>query len=107
MEKLTYTSQVELYLSNLIDSLFLNEYFGFKSSAYEYVDDLLLKIEEGIRLRTEKNSPKKLKELGSSYLSFNTNPRTTWYVFFNKLNSEIHDTYIFNNHEKFAQYLDL
>ena len=107
MEKITYTSQVESYLTDLIDTLFAKEYFGFKTSAYDYVMELMLKIEETINFKVEKSVPVNLRFFGSKYISFNTNPRTTWYVFFNQLKSEITITFIFNNHEKFAQYLDL
>ena len=69
----------------MIDTLFAKEYFGFKTSAYDYVMELMLKIEETINFKVEKSVPVNLRFFGSKYISFNTIPRTTWYVFFNQL----------------------
>ena len=107
MEKVVFASNVELYLKDLIDVLFEEEYFGFMSSAIDYVDDLIDFIIKNILSAKQTKTYKELNQFGKFYITYQSNHRTTWYILFDKSQEEVTVTFIFNNHEKFAKYLDL
>lgn len=90
-----------------MEVLYENEYFGFKESAYKYVGGILDFIELNIKSYSFKELPKKLRKYGNYYITHFINERTTWYILFDRNDNTYNITFIFNNHEKFAQYLDL
>ena len=102
-----YSNEALTKLENLVEVLFENEFFGFKESAYNYVYSIFDYIESNINNSSYKELPLKLKKYGNYYITHFINPRTTWYILFDFNNNTYNITFIFNNHEKFAQYLDL
>ena len=78
------TQRVIDYLDELVFTLYKKEYFGFIESAEQYVQKIYDSIPEIIRLPTHQMSPKKLAHLGSFYIFYKSNKRTTWYIFFEK-----------------------
>ena len=74
MEKIVilYSNRVENYLKNLIDILFLGEYFGFEESAVKYVEKIYDAIEVKIHLNQFKPSPKELQKHGKFYISYSS-----------------------------------
>jgi hypothetical protein len=87
--------------------LFDSEYFGFKESAFNYVYGIFDFIELEIKSNRYKELPKKLRKYGNYSITHFINERTTWYILFDINENTYNITFIFNNHEKFAQYLDL
>lgn len=73
------------YLDTLVYQLYKKEYFGFLSSAEEYVISIYEAINSNIHLNN-KSTIEKLLYLGSNYIFFKPNKRTTWYIFFEKKN---------------------
>lgn len=88
------------YLSELVQILYLNNYFGFKSDAKEYVDDLYSDIKTSIDKKSKKKAPEYFSKYGKDlyYVSYRKNHNTQWYVFFNKVNNDYFIEYIGNNH---------
>lgn len=93
------------YLDELIQILYQNNYFGFRESAEKYVSAIYSNIPILILHQTHKNSPKKLKKHGEFYVSYSSNSRTTWYIFFSKFEHRILIKYITNNHVEHAKFL--
>ena len=93
-----YTSSVISYLNDLVIILYKKQYFGFIESADEYVDDIYDAIPERIKKSPHKKTPKLLQYLGSNYIFYKTNSRTTWYIFFEKRDQNYLITGITNNH---------
>ncbi len=92
------TPQVIVFLDDLVRILYKKEYFGFIESAEEYVSKIYDSINENIRLSPYKTTPHKLKYLGSKYIFYKANSRTTWFFFFENSNNNYLITGILNNH---------
>lgn len=96
--KVIITPKVIDYLDDLVRILYKEEYFGFIQSAEDYVLKIYDALDENIKLNTHKLTPQKLKYLGSNYIFYKSNKRTTWYIFFEKKNRNYLVTGIINNH---------
>jgi hypothetical protein len=74
-------------------------------TAEEYVSKIYDAVTENIKLSPHKLTPKSIKYLGSNYIFYNSNNRTTWYIFFEKRNHNYLITGIINNHCEEAKQL--
>ena len=86
------------YLDDLAIELYKKEYFGFIESAEEYVSNIYDAVPERIKKSPQKKTPKSLQYLGSNYIFYKANTRTTWYIFFEKSNQNYLITGIINNY---------
>ena len=104
--KVIYHKQVVIYLNELVDVLYERNYFGFKESAYDYVDWILDRIESNIAVSPSKIAPEYFSKYGKNlfHISLKRNSQTTWCVFFKHEADLYHVHYISNNHV-IAQYL--
>jgi hypothetical protein len=104
--KIIYNKKVIKYLNELVDVLYEQEYFGFKESAYDYVDWILDRINENITKALAKKAPVYFSKYGDNlvYISLKRNRQTIWYVFFNREDDLFYIRYISNNHT-IAQHL--
>ena len=75
--KIVITPVVIGFLDDLVRILYREEYFGFIESAEDYVSKIYDAIDENIRLSSHKTTPQNLKHLGSNYIFYNSNQRTT------------------------------
>jgi hypothetical protein len=91
-------NEVINYLDELIFILYKDEYFSYLENAENYVLNIYDYIEKYIPLDIHKKSPEKLNKFGSFYIFYNSNPRTTWFIFFNKKDEKYIVTHISNNH---------
>ncbi len=96
--KVIYTPHVIAYLDELVRGLYKEEYFGFIESAEDYVVRIYDAVSENINLSSHKITPSKLQHLGSNYIFYKSNARTTWYIFFEKRANDYLITGIMNNH---------
>jgi hypothetical protein len=99
--KVLYSRNVEEYLWELIEILYYKGYFGFKESAYQYVDTLIDEIDATIAIKPHKEAPEYFMKYGEKlrYAAFPKNKNTTWYVFFNIIGNDVClIRYISNNH---------
>ncbi|TDO77891.1 hypothetical protein EV143_103127 [Flavobacterium chryseum] len=100
-----FTPFVISYLDDLVVILHKKQYFGFIESAEEYVDNIYDAVPERIKKSPHKKTPKSLHYLGSDYIFYKANTRTTWYVFFEKRNQSYLITGILNNYSEEAKQL--
>ncbi len=107
MEKITifYKSEVTNFLNELVYLLFKDDYFRYIENAIDYKDKLIEFIENNISTFPYKYTPVKLRNLGSKYIYYKSNSRTTWYIFFEKNDGIYVITFITNNHSELAQFL--
>ena len=100
MEKVSiyYSSAVQAYFNELIEVLFDDKYFSYQENAIEYVQKLVLHINTNIENFPHKNTPKSLSKFGDFYIFYNSNARTTWYIFFSKKQNNYLIKHITNNH---------
>jgi hypothetical protein len=96
--KIVFAPDVIDYLDVLVRILYKKEYFGFIETAEEYVLKIYDAVPENIKWNVHKPTPKKLQYLGSNYIFYNANARTTWYIFFEKQDVVFLITGILNNH---------
>lgn len=108
MEKIiVYLPEVKIHFNELIDILFLKEYFGFMESAEDYVTKIRLFIEDNMAIYPAKPTPQKLKQYGEWYIRYKANARTTWYVFYSCIGQTYFVKFITNNHTDFIANLNL
>ena len=100
-----YTPEVIRYLDDLVITLYKEEYFGFIESAEEYVSNIYKEVPERIKKSPHKKTPKPLQYLGSEYIFYKSNARTTWYMFFEQKNQNYLITGILNNYSEEAKEL--
>jgi hypothetical protein len=77
--KIIYHEQVIKYLNELVDVLYKQGYFGFKESAYDYVNWILDRITEDIFTMPAKTAPEYFSKYGESlvYIRLKRNAHTT------------------------------
>lgn len=68
--------------------LFEGEYFSYPENALIYVNKIVDFTINEIETFPYKQTPIKLKNYGSSYIFYKSNPRTTWYIFFEKFQKQ-------------------
>lgn len=85
--------------------LFKEDYFSHQSNANLYVDEIFNFIKNDINTFPHKVTPKKLIHLGSNYIFYHSNARTTWFIFFEKSDKNYFVTGILNNHCEEAQFI--
>lgn len=95
-----FTPEVIRYLDNLVITLYKEEYFGFIEFADEYVSNIYDAVPERIKKSPHKKTPVSIKYLGSEYIFYKANARTTWYIFFEKRNQNYLITGILNNYSE-------
>ncbi len=71
-------------MEELVLILFDDKYFSFHSNAIQYVDKIFDFVNVNIYTFPHKTTPKKLLPLGSHYIFYKANARTTGYIFFEK-----------------------
>ncbi len=103
--KIRYNSEVINYLNQLTFILFTNDYFSYFENAVNYKDKIIDFIDENIYCFPSRKTPLNIKYLGLNYISYQSNQRTTWYVFFEKEGNNYLITNIINNHSIEAKYL--
>ena len=101
--KIYYKPVVVNYINDLVFQLYEKEYFGFLENAIEYKDKLLYFINENIAIFPRKLTPLTNAHLGSYYIFYLSNKRTTWYVSFEKEDNTYLVTYISNNHNRISK----
>ena len=104
IKMVVYNQSVITYLSELIEILYIKEYFGFRVSAKKYVDKLRDFIETSIHTRPKKQTPLSLRKYGSHYVSYRPNKTTTWYIFIFYSKDRYFINHITNNHST-ARYI--
>ncbi|NLN33572.1 MAG: hypothetical protein GX159_08255 [Flavobacteriaceae bacterium] len=107
MEKIIYLPQVEIFLNDLVDILFEQEYFGFQNDAEIYIKKIKIFIQEKISVFPSKKTPEVLKKFGERYVTYKANNRTTWYIFFSQEEDFYFIKFITNNHTDFIQNFNL
>jgi len=98
LEKVIFKKTVLDYFDELVFTLFRKDYFSYPENAKLYVDKIVIFISTEIFTFPHKKTPKSLQHLGSNYIFYKSNNRTTWYIFFEKKNQNYLITGIINNH---------
>lgn len=99
-----YNTDVEYFLNNLIFVLYKEEYFNYMENAIEYKDKIIDFIDENIKSFPHKKTPLLISYLGTNYIFYKSNSRTTWYIFFEKNGNQFYISHITNNHSKLAKH---
>jgi hypothetical protein len=108
--KVVVLPEVYDYFEHLVEILYQKEYFGFRTSAREYVAELLDEINLHLPTQPHRPAPPYFDRYGRGmwYAKFRKNRQTTWYVFFTRYNDDGETVclvrYIANNHTA-AQHL--
>ncbi|WP_166920543.1 hypothetical protein [Flavobacterium poyangense] len=96
--EVVFTQDVIRYLDSLVIVLYEKGYFGFRGAAETYVSGIYDAVPKRIQTSLHKKTPDTLQYLGSEYVFYKINSRTTWYVFFEKRNQNYLITGILNNY---------
>ena len=82
MEKVIFKEKILVYFDELIAILFDQVYFSDEKNAILYVDKIVDFIISDINSFPHKPTPQKLQYLGSHFIFYKANNRSTWYIFF-------------------------
>lgn len=99
-----FAPEVLSYFNAMVDVLYERGYFGFKDSAFCYVEDLLDDIRDNLHLKVKIPAPAYFEKYGQRllYSVFKSSAATRWYVFYNVYEVEGEQIflikYITNNH---------
>jgi hypothetical protein len=96
--KVLFSSDVESYLFDLIETLYYKNYFSFYENAEQYVFALIEDIQQNIAIKTKHLSPPRFRKYGTHYITYHPNKHTTWYIFFKFKGDRFLIGYITNNH---------
>ncbi len=96
--KVIFSHNVERYLRRLIDTLYVNNYFGFKENAKLYVQDIIVFIMYNDYTINTRKTPEKLQKFGDKFTKYKSNNQTFWYIFFDQKGDQTIINYITNNH---------
>jgi hypothetical protein len=105
LEKIIYDKRVADYLDDLVYHLFQNDYFSYYENAENYLAKIVSFISLNIHTFPHKSTPKPLLHLGSQYIFYKSNARTTWYIFFEKADEDYFISGILNNHCEEAKFI--
>jgi len=103
--EVVFTPKVLEFLDDLVIKLYKKEYFGFLESAENYVLSFYNAIPDRIKKTKHSQTPNQIKYLGTNYVFYKANQRTTWYVFFEKKERNYLVTSIINNNSIEVGYL--
>ena len=105
MEKIIFKDEILFYFDELITTLFFEEYFSYAENAQEFVAKIVDFVINEIHNFPHKKTPKVLSYLGSNYIFYKSNKRTTWYIFFERKDTDFLITGISNNHCEEVKFL--
>ena len=99
MEKIVvFSNKVEIYLKDLVDILYEENYFGLKENAKSYVQEIVLFVIKSDFKFNVRKTPNNLKKFGSKFIKYKANNHTTWYIFFDQKGNQFLINHILNNH---------
>ncbi len=97
MEKIVISSKVRTTLDELIETLYNEEYFSYKKSARDYVNNLYDFI---LTIPTLPHKTIVNKKYGAYYCCYKHNTKTSWYFIFDIKDDTYFIKNITNNHNK-------
>ena len=106
-EIILYSEEVEIFLNDLIDILFDNEYLGFREDAQDYAIKIVEFINQSISTYPSKHTPPNLSQFGEKFMLYKANNHTSWYIFFDQNEHKFLIKFITNNHTDFIQNFNL
>ena len=80
--KVVFSEEFHQAIEELVEILFIKEYFGFRTSCQNYADKIYDFVEENIEVPVSRETPLSHRKYGKYYLKYKANHNTTWYVFF-------------------------
>ncbi|WP_432672841.1 hypothetical protein [Flavobacterium sp. SM2513] len=105
MEKIIYDKRVADYLDDLVYDLFKQDYFSYYENAENYLTKIVSFVSLNIHTFPHKSTPNPLLYLGSNYIFYKSNARTTWFIFFEHFDEHYFITGILNNHCEEARFI--
>ncbi len=100
-----YKFEVINYLNQLAFTLFKEDYFSYFENSVNYKDKIIDFIDENIEFFPSRKTPFKIQHLGSNYIFYKSNQRTTWYIFFEQKDNNFLITNIINNNSQEIKWL--
>jgi hypothetical protein len=106
VEKVVFNPEVEEYFETLLLNLFEKNYFSYVENAHDYVEAIVKYAVNYIPILPSKKAPLDIQNLGTHYITYTPNNRTTWYILFFKNNNRYLVTHITNNHSSEAAFMN-
>ena len=99
-EIIIFSEEFHQSIEELVEILFLKNYFGFEADCQNYGDRIYDFVVTNINLPISKNSPHKFQHYGKKFIRYKANNQTFWYIFFDQKNNRFIGNYILNNHSQ-------
>lgn len=97
MEKIVISSKARIMLDELVDILYYENYFSYKTSAQDYVNNIYDFISTIPALR---HKPTQYKVFVAYYCKYKHNSKTSWYFIFDIEGDSNFIKNITNNHSR-------
>ncbi len=94
-----------MFLNDLTLILFHKDYFSYFENSVIYKDKIIEFIERDIQNFPSRKTPEILKNFGQNYIFYKSTQRTTWYIFFEKMNNNYLITNIINSNSEEVKFL--
>lgn len=105
-EIIIFSKKFHRSIEELIEVLFLKNYFGFESDCQNYGDRIYDFVVKNISsIPVSKNSPQELQKYGKKYLRYEDNNQIYWYIFLDQKDTRFLVKHILNNHSQ--EFLEL
>ena len=100
MTEIKYHKDVLLFFDELFDILIEKGYFSYYEYSAQYIDNLIDYVKKNITIKPHKPAPPYFSKYGKNlfFINYNSNKKTTWYIFFEKSDNLFFIRYITNNH---------
>ena len=100
MEKIiiSYSTNFINYLDELVYLLYKEKYFIYIENAIEYTLKIYDFVDFNIQSFPHRKTPQSLSKYGDFYIFYNSNARTTWFIFFTVKENLYLIKHITNNH---------
>lgn len=104
--EISYSENFIDYLNDLVTILYEQDYFGFAETAKKYTAGIIAFVNRNLHVSIHHPAPAYFSKYksGMKYITYRSNKRTTWYIFFKQSGSRFLVYYITNNHYE-GQYI--
>lgn len=99
-EIIIYSEDFHDSLEELVEILFIKEYFGFRIDCELYADKIYDFVDYNVNKPISRKTPDSHKKFGKKFIKYKANNKTSWYIFFDQKGNQFLINHILNNHSQ-------
>jgi hypothetical protein len=99
-EIIIYSEEFHQSIEELVEVLFIKEYFGFEIDCFLYSEKIYDFVDYNIMKPISRKTPQRLQKFGKKFIKYKANNNTSWYIFFDQRDNKFLINHIINNHSQ-------